>query len=299
MKHIFVINPIAGFENAFEKITTALKPYREKYDILIHVTTDEKDATAFSREYATSHPDEEIRFYSCGGDGTLGEVVNGIAGLKNASITCYPCGSGNDFVKSVGGKERFLDLDKLFNAKNHQVDLIKVNDYYSLNVTNFGFDARACRFANALKGKTKDPYTWGIVKALFTGLKTKVNVEVEGELLNPKGEILLATFANGAYMGGKYFCAPRYKVDDGLIEVCMIKPTHIFNIPRLIGKYQRGEHLDDKRFEKLVIYRQAKKARIYADSEFDLCVDGEMFIGKEFNVEICEKALNFALPEIE
>ena len=86
---------------------------QDTYDILIHVTTDETDACKFSREYSLSHPEEDIRFYSCGGDGTLGEIVNGIVGIKNASVTCFPCGSGNDFVKSLGGKERFLNIEKL------------------------------------------------------------------------------------------------------------------------------------------------------------------------------------------
>jgi diacylglycerol kinase family enzyme len=56
-------------------------------------------------------------------------------------------------------------------------------------------------------------------------------------------------------------------------------------------------HLEDKSFKKLIDYRRIEKAKIYADKEFDLCVDGEMFIGKEFNIEIVKGALNFALPD--
>lgn len=297
MKHVFVINPVAGYKNAVDKLTKLLDGYKDKYDILIHVTTSEKDASAFSKEYALSNPDKEIRFYSCGGDGTLGEVVNGIVGIKNASITCFPCGSGNDFVKSVGGKEKFLDLEKLFNAKIRKLDLIKVNDYYSLNVVNVGFDARCCKFANQLKGKTKNPYTLGIIKALFTGLTTNAYVEVDGELINPNGKLLLTNFANGGYMGGKYFCAPNFATDDGLVEFTLIRPTNIFNFARLISKYQKGKHLESKGFEKLLYYKQIKKAKIYSNTEFDLCVDGEMFLGKEFNLEIVEGAINFAIPE--
>ena len=249
MKHVFVINPVAGYENSVNKLTVLLDRFTSKHDILIHVTTDEKDASAFSREYALSHPDKQIRFYSCGGDGTLGEVVNGIAGLENASITCFPCGSGNDFVKSLGGKERFLDLEKLFNAKLHKLDLIKVNDYYSLNVINVGFDARCCKFANQYKGKTKNPYTKGIIKALSTGLITDVFIEIDGEVVNPSGKLLLSNFANGGYMGGKYFCAPNFVTDDGLIEFTMIRPTHLLNFARLIKKYEKGKHLEDKSFK--------------------------------------------------
>ena len=240
MKHVFVINPVAGFENSFNVLSKNLQKYKDLYDITVYVTSSIKDATQFSKEFATSHSDSEIRFYSCGGDGTLGEVVNGIAGLNNASITCYPCGSGNDFVKSVGGKERFLDLEKLFHAKNHLVDLIKVNGVYSLNVINVGLEAHVCKVANSLKGKSKNPYTRGIVDALFKGMKHDVFVEVDGKVINPSGKLLLSTFANGGYAGGKYNCAPNYKIDDGLIEVCLVKPVSVFTLIRLIKAYEKG-----------------------------------------------------------
>ncbi len=297
MKHVFVINPVAGFENSFNVLSKNLQKYKDLYDITVYVTSSIKDATQFSKEFATSHSDSEIRFYSCGGDGTLGEVVNGIAGLNNASITCYPCGSGNDFVKSVGGKEQFLDLEKLFHAKNHLVDLIKVNGVYSLNVINVGLEAHVCKVANSLKGKSKNPYTRGIVDALFKGMKHDVFVEVDGEVINPSGKLLLSTFANGGYAGGKYNCAPNYKIDDGLIEVCLVKPVSVFTLIRLIKAYEKGLHLKDKRFEKIVTYRQAKNIKLYSNKEFDLCVDGEMYFDKKFDIEIVKNALNFAIPE--
>lgn len=299
MKHVFIINPVAGFENSFTKLSQNLRSFKDKYDITIYVTSSVKDATEYSREFAKSHPNEEIRFYSCGGDGTLGEVVNGIVGLSNASVTCYPCGSGNDFVKSVGGKDRFLDLEKLFNAKNELVDLIKINDkIYSLNVINTGFEAKACQVANMLKGKSKHPYTRGIASALFTAMVNNVTVEVDGEVINPNGNLLLSTFANAGYEGGKYLCAPNYKIDDGLIEVCLVKPVSIFKFLRLIKKYEMGEHIENKKFEKILVYRQAKKIKLSSSKEFLISVDGEVYSSSEFNLEIVPKALNFALPEM-
>ncbi len=297
MKHVFVINPVAGFENSFKTLSKNLHAFKDLYDITVYVTSSVKDATEFSKEFALSHKDDEIRFYSCGGDGTLGEVVNGIVGIKNASITCYPCGSGNDFVKSVGGKERFLDLEKLFNSKNHLVDLIKIDNLYSLNVCNVGLEAHVCKVANSLKGKSKNPYTRGIIDALFKGMKHSVFVEVDGELINPDGKLLLCTFANGGYAGGKYNCAPKFKIDDGLMEVCLVKPVSVFTLLKLIKKYEKGLHLDDKRFEKIVTYRQAEKVRLYSNKPFDLCVDGEMYIGNDFTLQMAKNAINFAIPE--
>ena len=297
MKHVFIINPVAGFENSFNTLSKNLQKYKNDYDITLYVTSSVKDATEFSREFALSHKEDEIRFYSCGGDGTLNEVVNGIVGIKNASVTCYPCGSGNDFIKSVGGKEKFLDLEKLFNAKNRLVDVIKVNNAYSLNVINLGLEAHVCKVANSLKGKTKNPYTRGIIDALFRGMKHSVWVEVDGKIINPDGKLLLSSFANGGYAGGKYNCAPNYKIDDGLMEICLVKPVSIFTLLRLIKKYEKGLHLQDKRFDKIVTYKQSNSVRLYSSNEFDLCVDGEIYTDKEFILQVIENAINFAIPE--
>ena len=297
MKHVFIINPVAGFENSFNKLSKALSAYKDKYDITIHVTSSIKDATTYSKEYVLANPDEEVRFYSCGGDGTLSEIANGIALCKNASLTCYPCGSGNDFVKSVGGQDKYLDLEKLFNAKSRKIDLIKVNDVYSLNVTNVGLETRVAKVANSLKGKTKHPYTWGIVNALFTGMKHNLKVVVDGEDIHPNGNLLLASFSNGGFAGGKYNCAPRYVLDDGFMEVCHVKPVSVFTLLRLIKKYEKGMHLDDKSFEKFVTYRRAKKVEITSSKPFDICVDGEIFTSEKFVLETIENAINFAIPE--
>ena len=297
MKHFFVINPVAGFENSFNKLSLALEKYKNLYDITIHVTSSIKDATEYAKEVVNQNKDKEIRFYSCGGDGTLGEIVNGIAGFENASVTCYPCGSGNDFVKSVGGKERFLDLEGLFSAENKKIDLISVNGVYSLNVVNVGLEARVCKVANSLKGKSKHPYTRGIINALFTGMNHNLKVVVDGEDINPKHHLLLASFSNGGYAGGKYNCAPKYVIDDGFMEVCLVKPVSVFTLLKLIKKYEKGLHLDDKRFDKILVYKRAKKVEISADKPFDVCVDGEIYTSDKFVLEVNPLKLNFAIPK--
>jgi diacylglycerol kinase (ATP) len=126
-------------------------------------------------------------------------------------------------------------------------------------------------------------------------MKHNVHVEVDGELINPDGKLLLCTFANGGYAGGKYNCAPKFVIDDGLMEVCLVKPVSVFTLLKLIKKYEKGLHLDDKRFEKYISYTQAKNVKIYSKKPFDICIDGEIITGKEFEIEIVEKAIEFAI----
>ena len=83
---------------------------------------------------------ERLRFYACGGDGTLGEVVNGAAGQVNAEVGLIPIGTGNDFVRNFADAGDFFDIEAQVMGEARAIDLIKCNDRYGINVVNVGFD---------------------------------------------------------------------------------------------------------------------------------------------------------------
>ena len=230
MKTYFIVNPHSGKGNALAEITEKLKGCKLPFEI--YKTTDRNDATEFVKKICTDNPDEIFRFCACGGDGTLNEVINGAVHFENAEVTCYPCGSGNDYVKYYGGKDRFMDVEELMTAPAKAIDLIKVGDRYSINVVNFGFDTEVCVTMEKVKSKAliggRNAYTTGVVKAVLTAMKTKGNVYADGELLNEKNRFLLCTVANGKYIGGRFCCAPRSLNDDGLLEVCLAKKISRF-----------------------------------------------------------------------
>lgn len=92
------------------------------------------------------------------------------------SVSCYPCGSGNDFVKAFGGAELFLDIAKLITAPTRKLDLLKVGDRYSNNVVNFGFDTTVAITINKERDKTghggKKRLTQGSCHALIKSMIT-------------------------------------------------------------------------------------------------------------------------------
>ena len=300
MKHIFIINPAAGKENYYETIQTALMRAKG-IEYMLYETTGRGDATAYIRSYCTAHPDEQVRFYACGGDGTLNEVVNGVVGFENASVGCYPCGSGNDFVKYYGGKRVFFDLDSLLNAKEEYIDLIRVGDRYAINATHFGFDSCVAEIMMNVRRKKliggKNAYTTGVVVGLIKAMKNKCTVKVDGEVINPDGTLLLCTIANGQFVGGSFRCAPRSLDNDGLLEVCLVKPVSHVTFMRLIKYYTNGMHLDNPRFEKYVAYRRAKTIEIEAPEGFIYSLDGELIEENQFTVEVAPSAIRFAVPK--
>ena len=301
MKHIFVYNPAAGrSDDGIGHLKSNLKKYDGQLTYEIYHTTAPGDATTFVRARCEAEPDEALRFYACGGDGTLNEVVSGAVGMKNASVGCYATGSGNDFVKVYGGKERFLDPRALMEADEEEIDLIRIGEHYSINVTNFGFDTCVARTMIKVRRKKiiggKNAYKTGLIKAILTARRNKCTVEADGEVLNPKGKMLLCTIANGQYVGGAFRCAPRADHRDGWLEVCLFKPVTLMRFLKLLGPYTEGKHLDDEKFADCMEYRRAKSVRVCAPEGFAYSLDGEIVEENEFVAEIAPKAIRFAVP---
>ncbi len=301
MKYIFVVNPHAGETNAAPALKTTIAALGKDTDCDIYETKAIGDATVFVRDFCNAHPGEELRFIACGGDGTLNEVINGAVGFAGVSVSCYPCGSGNDFVKAFGGAEKFLDVKALLDAPARPLDLLKVGDRYSNNVVNFGFDTTVAITVNNEREKTgsagKSVYTKGVVTALIKSMKNRFTVKADGEILNPDGKALLCTVANGQYVGGSFRCAPRAETDDGLIEVCLIKPISRLRFVRILGTYTEGRHLDDPAVQDIVVYRRAKTVEVTAPDGFAYSLDGEIIYENHFTVEIVPAAVSFAVPE--
>jgi len=300
MKYVFVVNPVAGDGKAEDEIKALLENEPLKKDCEIYRTTAIGDGKRFVQEYIEKHPNEKVRFIACGGDGTINGVINGCAHQKNASFTPFPHGSGNDFVKCFPHVD-FKDMHTLLTAKEKPIDLMKVNNDYSVNITNFGFDTTVAVTVNQGRDKRgygkKSDYTKGIVKALITSMNNKAKVVVDGEEINPKGRYLLCTLGNGQFVGGSFKCSPRSSMVDGLIEVCLVKPISRIKFVQMLGPYTAGEHLDNDKFKNVIEYRQAKKVEIFAQDGFAYSLDGEIIYTDHVVVEIDPLAINLAIPE--
>ena len=306
MKHLIVINGNAGsFTPEFEaKINDAFKGL----DFEIYKTTGPRSVIPFLKEYLGKAKDT-VRVYACGGDGTIHEVVNAVIGFENAEVAILAIGTGNDFVKIYGGKEKFQDFGALINGKVKPVDVSELRGdgvegpMYSINVINFGFDAIVGAMGNYYKEnglpagvkEGTNPYDYALKHdAMKHGRFNNIEVFADGEKLNEK-QILLATLAQGQYVGGQFRCAPKSKNDDGLIDVCVLKTMTFLGLGMIIGTYTKGGHLDKPR--KKIVYRQAKEIKMVSPADFDVCVDGEMIKGNNFVVKVLPGAVKLVLPE--
>ena len=297
MKHIFILNPNAGHATSKKELEEKLSS--TSFDWQIYTTSASGDAVRFIREWCNTHPDP-VRFYACGGDGTIHEVANAIYGYSQASMSCYPVGSGNDFVKYYGGKERFLDPVALCAASEVAIDLIRVNDLYAINACHFGLDSCVASMMDKIRHKKiiggKRSYPISVLYAFFKGMRHKGKIWADGEPICDK-EFLLCTAANGTHVGGSYRCAPRSDNSDGYMEFCLVRHISRLRFLSLMNKYKEGVHLDDPSLEKYIVYRRCKTMQVSAPDGFCVSLDGEVHRISSFTAEIVPSAIRFAVPE--
>ena len=294
--HIFVINPISGKGSDKQPLINEILSRKGVYTIDYYLTTGPMDATKYVDTYCKEHPDEELRFYACGGDGTLNEVASGAVGHKNAAISVYPCGSGNDYLKYYGTKEDFLDIDALLNGKVEEVDIMQVGDRYALNACHFGFDSYVAAKITEYRQTKKDPYMAAVLYTLVHGMHNHAKVVVDGQTFID-GEYLICTICNGKYVGGGYKCAPYSDNKDGLLEVAQIKPVSRIGFLSRMKLYQSGEYLESPRCAKIAAHTQAKEVKITVPEGFGVSLDGEMIYQTEISVKNIEKGVRFVVPQ--
>ncbi len=301
MKHLIIINKNSASSSSKDEFIQNVKEAFSSLDYEIYETPAPRVVISYLKEYLTAHKDEQVRVYACGGDGTAHEVANGLVGFTNAELAIIPIGTGNDFVKYYGGKEKFLNLKNMIDGSTHPIDLslitgsTLVEPLYSINVINFGFDAVVGAVGNKYKDlNKKDPYGKALKVAMLKARFNKITVSADGVKLNKK-RLLLCSLAQGNFVGGKFKAAPKSKNDDGLIDICLVKCMSFAHLGMIMGKYTAGHHLDKP--NRVFIYKQAKTVTIDAPKEIDICVDGEMIRGQHFDVNIVPNAIKLVLPK--
>lgn len=297
MRHIFIINPISG-KGAALQLEPKIRAVLENTDLdwEIHHTEAPGEATAFVRKRASEAP---ARFYACGGDGTLHEVIEGVKDFPDSAAGVIPAGTGNDFVKSFADPSAFRDIEKQINGTLHQIDLIKAGEHFSANVINIGFD---CDVVVWLTAHRDNPlcrgtlaYLIGLICVFFRRLGTELELRFNGREI--KGRYLLCTAANGQFYGGGFRPAPRAAMDDGLMDIAVISKMNRLRFLSLLPSYRTGTYIDRKDIEDILTVDRCSRLSITAPEGGNVCIDGEIYPFRELELEILPGAVNFILPE--
>ncbi len=293
MKHYFIVNPVSGKGKAAKAYIPVIEKYirENNLDAEIYVTKAFRDGQKYVEEIAKKG--EPVRFYSCGGDGTIYEVVNGCYKYPNCEIACIPLGSGNDFIRLFGSD---TDIDKHVNGVPTKLDLIFTEGKVAINQCSMGIDAEVCAKQSEFKKlplvSGEAAYDLSLLYCMAGKLKSEFKVTIDGEVF--EDTFLFCYVGNSRWYGGGYKAAPLADPADGLIDVVMIKldRSRLKLLP-LISKYKAGEHLDWD----ITTFRRAKKVEIESKKIAAVNVDGECEYVNKRTFEMMEKAITFVVPK--
>lgn len=274
MKKIFIVNPTSGDGKSIKianEIKKILQENNENFEI--YYTSAPREATDIAMSF---NDDEPKIIYSVGGDGTLFEVVNGLAHSNNI-LGIIPAGTGNDFVKMIDNDDEIT-----------YVDLCRMNEHYFINIASVGIDAEIAKNKENMVRKYVPKsmrYVASIVDTFF-----KFDFPTFEGNINDKDfsqPITILAICNGKYYGGGFKIAPQAIFNDGMFDVYLVDKLSKVKIPGLIMKLIKGKHEDSKYVHKI----QSDKVIIHSDTPINCNLDGEIFSLCDMEFEITNKKI--------
>jgi diacylglycerol kinase (ATP) len=270
------VNPVSGTDTAPDALPLINERLRTRFGPLdIALTVAPGDAAALARAAAIDGYDH---LFAVGGDGTLNEVLNGVAAVDGAlsriTFGVIPLGTGNDFATALGMPGELEDgLAMLLDARPERVDLGVVNDACFVNASAGGFIADVSEAVTpALKSIA------GRLAYLIGGAQVLLDYEpVRAEIVtadSPPGARSLHAYAvcNSRLVGGGRLIAPDALIDDGVLDVCLIDAMPTVEFVALLRRVSSGEHVRDPR----VSYFRSASIDLAFDRRIRINTDGEV-----------------------
>jgi diacylglycerol kinase (ATP) len=290
MRIIILLNPNAGRGKARLVLREALGAMqRAGIEIDVQESRDAQHLLALARRAAAEKPDAIV---SLGGDGTHHYVVNGIVGSQ-VPLGIIPCGSGNDFAKGLGIPTQARGAAAVLRAGHtRRVDLGRVGNTVYGCIAGAGFDSVVTRYANERVRRLRGSwaYAWSIFRCLESYRPEPL--EIVSDVQSFSGEVTFAVVGNNVSYGGGLHLTPRAKLDDGLLDVCIVPYLEKLELLRWIPSAYRGEHLRHPR----IIYFQARKVSLSTTSRLELFGDGEFMQELPATIEVVPRALPVIVP---
>lgn len=298
MKQVFILNPAAGKGAPALRLREQIDAVFAGQDVDICVTDAPGEATALVRSRVMQG--NPVRFYACGGDGTLNEVAAGAQGCENAEVACVPCGSANDFVRIFRGADNFLNLSAQAAGRAVPIDGIDCGGKPAVGLCALGMDAavayKMTRYKHLPLVSGPMAYNLAIVDCFLhrIGCDLEVTMELEdGSEQVETGRFFFALAANGQYYGGGYRGAPMASPADGLLDFLLIRAMPRVKIPGFLKKYKAGEHLTLP----VCVHARGRRMRVRAAQPAVATADGECFLTREAVFSVMPGAVRFVVPK--
>ncbi|MBR1644740.1 MAG: NAD(+)/NADH kinase [Bacteroidales bacterium] len=283
---LFVVNPVSGIgrqkkieEVVQENLDLDRFTYDVRYTERIHHGTD------ITREALAQQTYDAV--VAVGGDGSVNDVVTGLQG-SSLPMGIIPCGSGNGLARNLKIPLQPAAAVKLLNQFYvDSIDTITVNDLVFASIAGIGFDALVARKMKLAKKRGLPAYT-NIILTDYPNYKEQVyHMEIDGKEVVRKAWFI--SFANSNQFGYNTAIAPLARLDDGLIDVCIVDKIPLVHLPLTaplvyLNHFELSQHVE--------IFK-AHEVRVLDNDYRWVNIDGEgIKVAKELHFVNHHKTLN-------
>ena len=288
MRPYFIINEHAG-KGKTKRRWSAIQHDLQQNGIKFAAafTSRPQEATEFARQAAATGCSHVI---AVGGDGTVHEVVNGLAG-QPVVFGLVPTGTGNDLARMLElPSDPVQAVQRVLNGTPKKIDLLELNGKPVMNIVGFGFDAAVAHDINTVNWKKRAGslgYVLSMLKMMIRFRPFTLHLELDGQAMTFENCWLVAV-GNSQYYGGGMKICPDAQLDDGLLDVCVVNNVSRLQLLRLFPTVFSGKHVQLPQ----VTYKQGRTLRAQTDAPVPIHGDGEILGMTPCEIRIQPQAIN-------
>jgi len=300
MRAQLIYNPVAGLRDVLDELKRVVAYLEsEGWQVDLRPTRGGGDATTYAREAAANRIDVVV---AVGGDGTLGEVANGLMGSECA-MGVLPAGTSNVWAHMLGlpvwspvHTFALMDAAKiLVEGRTRPIDLGRANSRHFVLWSGVGFDAQVTHdvepHLDVKRRLGKFAYLVAALAESFVMRGTRMTVVVDGRAIRQRAILVLV--ANAQLYGSQWRVAPYAQLDDGLLDVYVFKGGNTLDVFRHLGAILLGTHVQDPKVD---AYR-ARRVEISADTPLPLHTDGDPAGHTPVTITVVPKVLKVIVPQ--
>jgi len=293
-KFYLIVNPAGGTKKGLDILDKVKPLFQEANAELTILNTDYAGhAKDLANELDYSGYDG---LCAIGGDGTMFEMVNGM--LKRDDQDTIPLGlitggTGNAFMHDIDCLDPLEASSRILKGTVRQIDIAKVNAknklYYSFNIIGWGLVTDAGYLAEKLRWLGGMRYDVAAILEVLMGKRRIAQLLMDNEVIEDDFVFIIA--CNTIHTGKAMRIAPRARLDDGKIDLVIVRKSSKTKLLKLFPKLFSGEHIKSP----LVEYRQVEKFSVIPKEDSSLNIDGELIGNTPIDVTMQPKMIEVLL----
>jgi diacylglycerol kinase (ATP) len=295
MRIAIIMNPKAGLA---EQIPALRQAVTHCDDIVLHETSRPGQATALAVEAMQAGAELVV---AAGGDGTVNEVVNGLAtDFTRARLGIIPLGTGNDLARTLAIPLEPLEALRLLKTgEERSIDVVQIESVgrmvYGVNMAIGGFTGQMNEvLTDELKAN------WGPLAYLLGAAQVVPDLSAYTTTVTWDEDhverlvTLNIAVANGRTAAGGLLVAPTAALDDGLLDVVIVRYTSLLDVAAIGARFLAGTYLDSEE----VLHRQVRRLHVASQPGMWFNVDGELLTNEPLTFSVQPQALRVVVHQV-